>query len=291
LRDNCFRFMKENTFNNLREDEIDLVQLIKVTVSVLKRYYWIIIISVLIGCAGGIWYSITKRPVYTTRFIATSSFLSSSEINMIISALQSLHRKSDYNALAEKLKIDKKALTQIYDFEAKSIRSLDNTSDNSRNNFSVEATVYDPSVLPILQSAFIQYLKDNEFVRKRMILREENLKALTTKISSEITDLDTVKASIKTILKNRNGSSANFMTDPSSVNLQIIALYERILSLEGEIKLNDDIHIIEGFTVSNVPEYQSKSIYIMFGAFIGFLVACLIIALIQQLSIKHNQVA
>jgi hypothetical protein len=123
----------------------------------------------------------------------------------------------------------------------------------------------------------VYVLENNEYVKKRSVIKKQNLQALKNKITAEITALDSVKLSVQDLLSNERTAQGTFLTSPSEVNLQIVTLYERILDIETAIKLSGDIQIIENFTKTTKPDGPLLRPYLIRSIIIGCVLSALFI--------------
>lgn len=265
----------------VQEDEIDLIALLNNLVDLVKKYVWVIVFCVGLGSIAGIWLFYSTPKYFKSQLIAESSTLPNSWVENIVESWQVLLDKGEYGVLATILKVNEEVIKKVQTLEAKAtVSSLQQPENEEKGSFTIEARVTDYRILDTLQAAIVNTLESNEYVRKRAAIRKENLQLLKKKIENELTYLDSAKSSVKDLLKGKSASSNTFLTDPTSVNIQIIELYEKILDLEIKIRLSDDIQVIQGFTISGSPDGPLALPYIVEGAVIGLVVACFIILIL-----------
>lgn len=271
----------KNRANIANEDEIDLLGLLNALVRLIKKNRYIIIgIIILSILVSFILYWMTA-PFYRTRMIADSGTLPNTEIINIVDSWQNLINKGDYITFADKLNLDINTVSKVGKLKAQDT-GTDNTEltpgNKNENSFMISAVVTDVQILDSLESAIINALESNEFVKRRSAIKKQNLESLRKKIATEIADLDSVKLAVRGLLNNGGPASGTFLTSPTEVNLRIVELYERILNIETSIKLSEDIQVIESFTKSTQPDGPTLIPYIFYGVISGLVLAVLFVA-------------
>jgi hypothetical protein len=213
--------------------------------------------------------------------IADSGTLPNTETVNIIDYWQTLINKGDYVALASKLNLSVDAIKKINKIEAEDsqIGAMEAAKNKDVNSFMISAVVTDVQILDSLENAIVYALENNEYVKKRAAIRRQNLESLKNKITAEIAALESVKVSVKELLDKDRTTSGTILSSPSEVNLQIVSLYERILNLETDIKLSEDIQVIENFTKTTKPDGPDLRPYLAYGFVVGCLLSVVFITL------------
>jgi hypothetical protein len=261
----------------VKDDEIDLLNLISSLASLIKKYVYVI--TVIIALSTLIGFVLFKRttPYFKAQMIADSGTLPNKEVINIVEYWQTLIGKGDYVTLAAKLNLSVAAINKINKIEAEDTQNGEIQATKNENSFMISTIVTDVQILDSLESAIVYALENNEYVKKRSAIKRQNLESLKNKISAEVIALDSVKNSVKQFLSKDRPASGTFFTSPSEVNLQIVALYERILDLETSIKLSEDIQVIENFTKTTKPDGPDLMPYLTYGFIIGCLLSIIFI--------------
>lgn len=275
----------ETRYNRLPvEEEIDFTSIIKNIFFFFKKQFKMLIVFFITGIIIGtaIYYFLPRT--YKSRLIADSGTLPNSDVINIIESWQTLLAKGDFQRLSVVLNMDSAQVSKIKRIEASNTLEANQVPASDRenqNSFKIEIIVSDPEILPELQGKIINALENNEFIKKRVAIRKENFEALKKKIVDEITDLESVKNSVKELLKSKVTTGSTFLTDPANINLQIVSLYERVLTIDASIKLLDDIQVIEPFSISSKPDNPKLIVCLAIG--ISFAVLTFFIYVLSQI--------
>src|SRR5690606_5735397 len=133
-----------------------------------------------------------------------------------------LIKEGNISELADRLQVDKETAAKIKSIAVKSIFEKESDNKEKMNYFEVTATVTDNDILPQLQEGIVNFLQNNEFVQKRVALKEDGLKTLIDRIDKEIAQIDSVKTKI--------GQSVPLSaTSPNVVLMEPSNLYEQAL--------------------------------------------------------------
>lgn len=264
----------------VKDDEIDLLSLFSSLFTLIRKNIYIIAAIIAISISIGYFFYKRANPYFKAQMIADSSILPNTEIVNIIDYWQTLINKGDYVTLAGKLNLSVESASYMSEIKAEDTQpgSTDPTKSKNENSFMISVVVSDVQILDSLENGIVQALENNEYVKKRSVIRRQNLESLKNKILAEITALDSVKTSVKGLLNNGRTASGTFLTSPSEVNLQIVSLYERILNLETSLKLGEDIQIIAHFTKTTKPDGPKMNSYILYGLVIGCFLSFLFLA-------------
>jgi hypothetical protein len=263
-----------------QDDEIDLMLLLTNAIHFLKKNSKVFILFLLLGLIiGSLSFYLLPR-VYKVNMLADSRILNGEEVIAIVDSWQDLLKKGEYNLLSRKFNISVKEVESIKTIEAETNKRI--ARDQERNAFLIKLEVFDNSSLDSLQSGIIYALKNSDYIRRRIETQRENLELLKSKINNEIAELDSIKLSMHKLLRTGGNSANPFLTDPSSVNLHIVSLYEKQLKIAEEIKFLEEIQVIEGFTRVEKADKPKLIICLLSGIFIG-LVSAIIYILIQAI--------
>lgn len=267
----------------------------------------LITIVTLIGGLLGLIYFFTNKPYYESNMTLSSDYYKGELLNNTIQNINEVAEEGNFKVLADLLNITtKKAknirsikvnplLTQNYQMLVQHYSSDDKYKGkldslliyNDQSTFKLAVEVYDTAALKGLDTVLINYIKDSEYVKKRIAIDRLNLINLQKKLNKESGSLDTLKRSIAASLRSsgdagRNGTN-NVILGEKSVNpIEIyredLTLYNQRQEVERQLALNAEIEVIEKF----IPYIEPKSGTIfknaIKGTIFGFLVALLIIS-------------
>ena len=272
-----------------------------------KVFFSIAIISGLIVTST--YYSILRKPKYTSSMILSCDYLNKRVVDNSIEKLNNLSLEKDKTGLAEVLKIDANLAKNILKFSARSFVSEDERIEVERlkeqmNNlaadkkdlvnkvvgkieignqrsFLLEVNVLDPDIVTTLDTAIVNYFKQNDYVQKRIESNRLSLQNRKEKLLRESRKLDSLKsvlmANFETMAKqSREGSnnvilSDKYLTDPLGVFTQDLAINNEIRNIDYQLQVRSDFEVVDGLTTFREPSNLSLPILLTI-AFFGSIV-------------------
>ncbi len=249
---------------------------------------------IFVGLAIGISYSgFFKKKFYSTTMILSSEYLNKRIMDNTIEKLNLLAEEEDKKGLARVLQISDSLASNINKFEAKpfvaeaelielevlkeQLKSFQATNKNekvieqvigrieieNRHAFEITVSVYNPSVVKDLEMALVKYLRNNDYLKKRVDISKSNRLARKQKLLGESLKLDSLKDVIYANYQNmaaqsRQGSnnvilSDKAVTNPIEIFKEDIDLYNEIQSIDRALYLQSDFEVVDGFTEFNKP--------------------------------------
>lgn len=249
---------------------------------------------ILIGIVVGFFYaSFLKKKFYSTTMILSSEYLNKRIVDNTIEKLNLLAEEVDKKGLAKVLNISDSLAENILEFEAKPFvaeadvielevlkqqlknfqadqknekviqQVIDRIEIENRHAYEITVKVYNPTVVPALQNALVNYFRNNDYLKKRVEITKSNLLARKQKLIGESQKLDSLKAVIYENYQNmatqsRQGSnnvilSDKAVTNPIEIFTQDINMYNQIQSINRSLYLQDDFELVDGFTEFSKP--------------------------------------
>jgi hypothetical protein len=283
-----------------------------------NKFLFIALVGISVGV--GLSYSLfIKKKFYSTTMILNSSYLNKRIVDNTIEKLNLLAEEEDSKGLAIELGIPDTLAENIHDFDAKPFvdeaeiieleilrEQLKNVQADKRNEkvieqvlekirienrhaFEITVRVYNPTVVKLLESALVNYLRNNDYLKKRVEITKTNLLARKQKLIRESQKLDSLKSVIYSNYRNmaeqsRSGSnnvilSDKAVTNPIEIYSQDISFYNEIQAIDRSLYLQDDFEVVDGFTQFSKPasagpvRIAAYSILIAFG--LGYLIVAL----------------
>lgn len=239
---------------------------------------------ILIGLAGGFWYSLTlKKKYYSTTMILSSEYLNKRIVDNTIKKLNLLAQEDGYQGLAKELNISSELAQDIQDFDARpfvaeselveleilkeQLRSFQSDKKNeqvvqkvierieieNRHAYEITIRVYNPTVVGELEIALVNYFKNNDYLKKRVEITKANRLARKQKLQRESQKLDSLKAVIyenyqTMAAQSRQGSNNVILSDKAVTNP--IEIFERDLTIYDEIQsIDKSLYLQDDFEV------------------------------------------
>lgn len=293
-----------NNPNPFASEEIDFLEVIKNTLKVYKKWKKFLLYCLIIGTLlGGLFFFFTPK-TYLTRMYVASNLLKGPSFIILMDDLQKHLKERNYGEVSAYLgldietvkKIDKVEVYSAKNFAEKEFNDLitqaDNDDEKELNNseFVIQALISDNLVAKQLEKGIIYYLENNTFSKMKSKQRKDGLRAVRTRLRSELSELDSLRYSLNDMYTNKGkfGESSIIMSDPS-------AIYNNILNLfRTEITTNDDINtpdiiIVQGFTTFKKQHSPKLSICLMVG-FFGSLVFSIFYIVYSELKRKLKEI-
>lgn len=254
------------------DDEIDLKDLLKKIINILSRGTKTIILSVLLGAILGLSYFFNSSITYKSSMVLSSEVLVLANVKALLGPVELLIMEGNISVLAARLGVDKETAAKIKSIAVKSIFEKESDNKEPVNYFEVTATVTDNDILPQLQEGIVNFLQNNEFVQKRVTLKEEGLKTLIARINKEIAQIDSVKQKIGQSVPLSATSSNVVLMEPSNLYEQALKMVEKQQEYTAKLALIDSFQVVQGFTPYAKPSSPSWIICLVTGLAGGLII-------------------
>ncbi|MEP2670021.1 MAG: Wzz/FepE/Etk N-terminal domain-containing protein [Cyclobacteriaceae bacterium] len=261
---------------HVTNDEIDLVELLVKTVLLIKRNLIQILIFFVVGTGLGYAYASLAPKVYESKMLVSSEILTESYSEKLFENLQNLIKERNYSSVSSVLGLSNDEAKALSKIKIESALKDKPQKEDEKKFFLITVELTDQSVLPKLQTGFLNYFEQNDFVKLRVEAKRKMHQQIISKIDEEIKSLEKFKTEIS------DGSffsrtKGDVMFDPTTVNSKIVGLTQERESLEERLALINSVEVVEGFTVFDKPIWPKKSVSLAAGATLGlFLVGILI---------------
>ena len=281
--------------------------------------YKILILAtlVLFAAVGIFWHSMDKS-FYSSSMVIESEHYDRDLMEGAIGELNSLAEQRAYMVLGRKLKLTAEEVENIRGISVQMMMAeedrmlldayLASVKENKmsmeellvvkdkliRNNtkYVVTVEVFSNELLKNIQTGLVDYLEANKYVKRRLMVEEESLKALKGKLQEERAKLDNLKglmAASYTQLseKGRTGSNnvilgaAESVVDPLNVYREDIKLYNEELGIIKRLALMENVEVIKSFTPFSKPSNRSIVYIIAYSLMVGLGAAYGIIMLLE----------
>lgn len=268
----------QNSERQLPSDEIDLGELLLKLFKIVNRNKLILIIFTALGMAGGITRYYLKVPVYESSMMLRSDILTEAYSETLTDNLKRLIEERNDALLSEKLSITAEEASHLVDIKVESVEEA-NTPVGAVKNiiFLISVEITDNGILENLQAGIVNFLENNEFVKKRIDLRRKRFEALVSQVNKEIKEIDSLKKRMNEgIIYNQQGANL-VVLDPSNVYEKALSLFKEELTYQENLELIDSIQLIEGFTAFKNPIAPKLSLSGGSGLLVGLFLALIIV--------------
>lgn len=251
------------------DDEIDLKDLLKTIIRALERGTKTVILSVLLGGVLGMAYFFYTSITYSSSMVISSDILVLANIQALFEPFGELIEENDTIAIAERLRIDNLAAAKIKKLKVEGVFDGENTG-----YCEIITTVTDNSILSQLQEGILTFLENNEFVKRRVAIREDKFNTLIDKINKDIEGVDSLKTKVQgsSLFGSSSLGSNVLMMEPANLFRVSMEMAERKQDLLGQLALNDSIELFRGFTPSAKPSSPSWIVCLVTGLAGGLII-------------------
>jgi hypothetical protein len=282
------------------------------------EYKWLILVLVIAGISLGLIYNNVRQPVYSSSMLISSDYFNGRIIDNSIEKLNLLSAEEDKVGLAAALGIDQSVALNIVEFEANPFISEDDRVEmevlkqklkeldldeaeinkiisrieiENKNTFQIIVNVNKSDIISGLEPAIVNYFKNSDYIKNRVVSREQKLKGRLTKLERENLKLDSLKNAMIQVYesmakKSPQGSDNLYIGDQYSSNpMQVFSedlrINNELLGIKEELFLKRDFEIVDGLTVFRKPVSAGLLKTIVYSTLISLGIAYILIILIS----------
>jgi hypothetical protein len=263
--------------------------------SAIVRYKYLFFGTIIVSVLLAYLYSTIKSPYYETEMIVQQNNLPRKAYGEIIYNLDALTSSHSYGDLANELKISRDDARHITSMEPLSLSNDPLSQDTSSLvglPLKIKVKVKDNNMIPRLQTALVNYLNNNPFVKNT---RESQKMVFTQKlefIDREQKKLDSLKETY-----NRTLATMRLPTTFYNNGLDPAEIYKHSMDLASQKAiilrwLNEEsngVLLIDGFKRPENPQSVSRTKIMLFGLIFGLALG-LILSILAALKGRMNQV-
>jgi hypothetical protein len=257
-----------------------------------KKMLLFISVFTLIGLSIGIVKYFKDRPVYLTTMTLTSNLLTNEYCKNLIYDLQSIKEDNNNELLANKLNINVEAANAIKRLSYEGFLKEDKLDTIPIGTpFTIEMEYYNNDIVESVEAGLVNYLENNKYAKVRKKAKRDRLQMMSNIILEEIASLDSLKEVMAAGLAPR-GTSNGFVygqpLDPVNVYREAMQLHKERLKIDSEIKLIDNVEVINNFNKKRTPVSPNFILNILSGILLGYSFG-LIVAMIKKKNEFNNQ--
>ena len=269
-------------------DDMDLLDLIDKASRFWKAYKKIIFLFSALGIVLAITFYKIVSPTYTSTLLLHSFLLTNTEEINIVENWNDLLKNGEYTLLSKRLNCDKALVKKITELKANEVQKL--YVQNNPNGFTVEASVKDNRILNQLQKGVVYGLENSDYIKSRLTSRRANLVDLIGKVKEEIKKLDSTKSSVEKGITTTASHSSSYIIDISNLNSQTIALNEKLLDYQDQLKFTNAVQVLHDFEPFEKPTSPSLIKYLLLGGISGFAIGYIVATYkhIKKLLVSRN---
>jgi hypothetical protein len=222
--------------------EMDLTEMLRRLLVYFRKNRAIFIVSCVLGLViAALLYKLSPR-VYSTRLVLESTVLNSHEQEEIVSNWDDQLNKRGYDGLAQIFGCTPELVSQIDGLKAEQV----GLPMEGNTAFALTLKTTDTLRLKELQEALLHGLKNNEYSRRRIAVRKENLEEEIAKAQQQLNTLD----SNELILGRKHegsGRNPDLLLDVSTIPEQQMLIHEKLMGYKEKLAFMTDILVLQDF--------------------------------------------
>jgi hypothetical protein len=270
---------------------------------------------IITGLVLGLVYSkLIRKDYYKSSMVLGCDYLNKQSMENIIDKLNLLAGEKGKEGLTTALGIDAETAQNVLKFEFKSIVAEEDVTEtevlreqlnnitterkelvddvierleiDNKNAYEIDVLVYDPAIVKPLETALINYLKSNVYVKRRIESNEQSLKERKKKIEKESGKLDSLKEALyyKNLAAKKAPPGSNnviLSEEANAVDLFKLDmdLNKELVKINEKLYLRPDFEVVEGLTAFRQPENANLAKILLYALLISWLMGYVIIAL------------
>lgn len=264
-----------------KDDIIDFYLLINKVLTPFKliaKHKFLVITYMVLALLLSVILKFTIPSVYAGTLIIKANDGNDKYYYSMLLDLAGLVSDKDYTGLAKELNANEEELESLKKISLLPINSGGRKDSLSSVIISLEMLTKDK--FTDVQNGILKYLEKSDHYQKLKKMRTSNLESITTKIKSEMREMDSVKKIVISNIKppqstGNNGLVYNVPLDPLKSYEATMKLYKEQLVLEVQKAYLDSFELIKPCVVSQKPVWPKLKFLILFFAPI-FLVISLV---------------
>ena len=247
----------------------------------IRRNFWLFTIIVVLFAVVGFLARYYIKPAYQTQGIFISNILPGKYCSILLDNLNKL--KGENNPiLAQQLKISEEAAGDIQSIGMSSLRDtfVVERKDSALSVFNITLTLRSMHHLDTIQSALVNYLENNDYARKRKLVRRQSLQAMRENLNYRRQSLDSLKKIVSSSIVPRSQGTGIILgepIDPVSIYQVELNYYREQLSIDQALAIIDGIEIIQPFYRLNQTNYPGYNRIMALVFITGLIFATLVI--------------
>jgi hypothetical protein len=222
--------------------EMDLTDILKKLMAYFRRNRMIFLVSCLTGVViAAVLYKLMPR-VYSSRLVLESSVLNAHEQDEIVSNWDEQLNSRGYAGLAAIFGCTPELVSQIKELKVE----LVGLPMEGNQAFTVVMRTADTLRLKEQQDALVHGLKNNDYVRRRVAVRTQNLQEEIAKAQKELNTLDSNDLIADYKAAGAKGGSS-LLLDVSHISEQRVSMKEKLMGYQEKLAFITDIQVLQDF--------------------------------------------
>ena len=224
-------------------DEMDLSELLRRLIDYFRINGRIFLLTCgLSVVVAAVLYKLMPR-TYAAHMVMESSVLNAHEQVEIVSNWDELLNKNGYPILARLFNCSPDLVASITSLKAEPV----GTAPDPNSPFTLTMETGDSSKIKELQDHILYGLKNNDYARRRIAVRKENLEIAVAKAQQELDKLDSTAKFIQDFKGSGKTGGSQYLLDVSQIPEQRMSIMDKLLTYKEKLAFINDIQVLQEF--------------------------------------------
>jgi hypothetical protein len=244
-------------YTPIAEGEMDLTQILKRLMAYFRKNRGIFLVSCVMGLAiAAFIYKLSPR-VYTSRLVLESTVLNVHEQMEIVSNWDEQLNTRGYPVLASIFNCDPGMISPVSELKVETV----GLPMEGNAAFALVIETQDTLGLGAMQDALVNGFKNNDYSRRRVAIRTQNLKDEIAKAELQLNALDSAHEIVDDFRNGVKSGSSQLMLDVSTIPEQRLNIQEKLAVYKEKLAFVNDIQVLQPF----LRPKKARPILVLFG--------------------------
>jgi hypothetical protein len=256
-----------------------------------KRNFLFITLLTVLGTALSFGaYKLTK-PFYTSSITLIVPNIRNEFIEDQLVKLSDMIDDNNHEALSARLHISADHAQQMKEMHFSNLDQdkIDGDSILTGSPFRVRLTLYDRQLFDTMEYALTGFLQNNRYFAKHRDIKKRKLQNVVTKLRSDISSIDSMRANISEPKGPVNGFIYGQPIDPTNLYREGVAMYREQVEKEAELQQLESVEVVTSFVPRLRPTGPNLILYLILGGLSSFLLASALASSMEARK-RHRQV-
>lgn len=255
-----------------RNDEIDLIEVFLNIYIFIKKHFWVLFISGIIGGALGYSTKFIGKKHYESSMLIESYTLSDNILVEYINNIQTIINDDNYEYLGSQTNLSVELISNLEHIETE--KTYNEKEKKYLKYLKINCSSISNSIYKNLSNGLINYLNKMPYVQNELEHFVDQNNALIEKIDQEILLLEKLQNNIS---ENRSKSGVNIYNEQNSFHQDLLGLLREKQRRQKELLYATPFRVIEDFIIYQKPVRKTVT-YTFIGAFtLSFLILLILI--------------
>lgn len=236
-------------------------------IGIKKQFLGFFTFALVFAILGGA-YGWMKKEVYKSQMTVSYAQLEKKIYGDMLFKLNQLLDSEQYSEISTLLDLEIDQVEAIKSINGINIHNQPLTEDLSVEKvpFYIQVEVYDPTILPDLEEALVNYISQSKYVNERLKLNENNYKKEINHLKNQLAYMDSLKV---ILMQNRNDIDGDVVKNLNELNESQNEIFGKIRDYESALQFNKNIEVMDGFIAQSESKNKTILKFLILGLAVG----------------------